>query len=98
MSSTPASNRIYLIIGGWLAALMLLGVAMAEFEPVRAFFSKPIVITVVLILSTIKAALVGFYYMHLKFDRRWLMIVALFPLVLISLAVLTVLSSRLFVF
>ena len=95
MSSTQASNKMYLIIGGWLAALMLLGVAMAEFPAVRETFSKPIVIAIVLVLSTVKAVLVGLYYMHLKFDRRWLTFVALFPLLLIALAVLVVLSSRL---
>ena len=95
MSSTQASNKMYLIIGGWLAALMLLGVAMAEFPTVRETVSKPIVIAIVLVLSTVKAILVGMYYMHLKFDRRWLAFVALFPILLIALAVLVVLSSRL---
>jgi len=39
--------------------------------------------------------LVGLYYMHLKFDRRWLTFLALFPVLLIVLAIGVVYSSRL---
>ncbi|MBI3319958.1 MAG: cytochrome C oxidase subunit IV family protein [Candidatus Omnitrophica bacterium] len=45
-------------------------------------------------LWIIKATLVALYYMHLKSDKRALILVAVFPLVLVGLAVLVVLSSR----
>ncbi len=90
MTSAHASPVQYLWIWVWLAGLMLLGVALS-----RLSFSKQTIVVLILLLSTIKATLVALYYMHLKFDRRWLTFVAVFPLLLIVLATLLVLSSRL---
>ena len=87
---THASPTTYLWIWGWLAGLMLLGVLLAE----KLTASKQVVVLAIMGLSTVKAVLVGAYYMHLKFDRRWLTYVALFPLLIIALAVLLVSSSR----
>ena len=85
-----ATPRIYLIVWGWLAGLMLLSVLLSRFP-----ISASTVVSVVFILSAIKACLVALYYMHLKFDRRWLVVIALFPLVVIALAAGVVLSSHL---
>ncbi len=90
MTDTHVSPAKYLWIWGWLAGLMLLGVALSTFP-----ISKRALVLVILGLSTVKATLVALYYMHLKFDRRILSLVAVFPLVLIGLATLLVLSSRL---
>ena len=84
---TPAT---YLKIWVALAVLLLAGVIISRFP-----LSKPMMAVAVLGLSTVKACLVGSYYMHLKVDRRWLTGVAVFPLVVILLAVLLVLSSSL---
>jgi caa(3)-type oxidase subunit IV len=92
----PASHtadhptRRYLAIWGWLAGLMLLGVALSELP-----LPKLTIVLVVLALSSVKAVLVGMYYMHLKMDARLLRLVALGPLVLILLALSVVFSSRL---
>ena len=85
-----ASSRVYLMIWGWLAALMLLSVLVSELA-----LPKRTIVLGVLMLSTIKAMLVGLYYMHLRFDRRWLTFLALFPVLLIVLAVGVVSSSQL---
>ena len=90
MSDSHASASTYLWIWGWLAGLMLLGVALSALP-----LSKSTIVLAILALSTVKAALVALYYMHLKFDRRVLALVAMFPLVVIALATLLVLSSRL---
>ncbi len=90
MSDSHASASTYLWIWGWLAGLMLLGVALSAL-PV----SKSTIVLAILTLSTVKATLVALYYMHLKFDRRVLALVAVFPLIVIVLATLLVLSSRL---
>ena len=93
MAETGASTRTYLAIWGWLAGLMLLGVFLCEL-PIPNIPKFAIVATV-LILSSIKAALVALYYMHLKIDRRLLAFVALAPLLLIALALSVVFSSHL---
>ena len=89
-SAHPASSRMYLIIWGYLAVLMFISVLLSSLPIARAT-----VTWMVLGLSTVKALLVALYYMHLKFDRRWLAFVAGFPLVLIALAAGVVLSSHL---
>ncbi len=90
MSNAQTSSRMYLVIWGWLAGLMLLSVGLSELP-----LAKHTIVSLVLFLSTIKALLVALYYMHLKMDRRLLSIVATFPLVVITVAVLVVFSSRL---
>ncbi len=88
--SAHVSTRQYVQIWVALAVLLFLGAAMSQFP-----LAKPTIVVGVLTLSTIKAALVVLYYMHLKFDHRWLAIVAAFPLVIIALAVGIVLSASL---
>ena len=88
-SSSPSSVKTYLVIWGWLAGLMLLGVVLSMLP-----IAKATVVLIVLALSSIKAMLVALYYMHLKFDRWVLALVALVPLVLISLALAVVYSSH----
>ena len=90
--STVGRQPNYLFIGACLAVLMILGVVLCEW---KLGFPKWVIVTTVLSLSTIKAGLVALYYMHLKTDRRVLMLVALAPLFLIALAVGLILSSRL---
>ena len=90
MTDAHVSPAKYLWIWLWLAGLMLLGVAVSTMP-----FSKGTIVRLILLLSTVKATLVALYYMHLRFDKRALMLVAVFPLVLIGLAVLLILSSRL---
>jgi len=41
-------------------------------------------------LAVVKAALVALFFMHLKFDRRLLALVAIAPLVLLTLVALLV--------
>jgi cytochrome c oxidase subunit 4 len=83
-------SKTYLAVWGWLAGLMLLSVVLSELP-----IPKQTIILAILALSTVKALLVALYYMHLKMDRRLLAFVAVSPLVLVGLAVLVVLSSRL---
>ena len=93
MSSTHVSSRLYLIIWFWLAGLMLLGVILSELSLIP--LSPTQIVTIVVGLSTVKAVLVALYYMHLKADRRVLLLVALSPFVIISLAVGLLFSSKL---
>ena len=88
-----ASTKMYLAIWGWLAVLMLLGVLLSE-RNILPFPRWGVVLTIVG-LSSVKAVLVGMYYMHLKMERRLLAFIALGPLVLVAIAVCVVLSSNL---
>ena len=85
-----SSAKTYLLVWCWLAGLMLLSVVLSELH-----IPKQTIVLAILALSTVKALLVALYYMHLKIDRKLLAFVAIAPLIVISLAVLLVLSSRL---
>ena len=87
-----AHHPNYLVIGAWLAVLMLLGVVLCEW---KLGFSKRVIVLTVLGLSTIKATLVALYYMHLQSDRRLLVFIVLAPFLLIILALSVVFSSAL---
>ncbi|MBI1992325.1 MAG: cytochrome C oxidase subunit IV family protein [Candidatus Omnitrophica bacterium] len=93
--TTRALQPRYLLIGIWLAGLMLLGVVLSELS--GGFLPLPRwgVVTLILALSTIKATLVALYYMHLQSDRKLLVLVALAPVLLIVLACGVIFSSRL---
>lgn len=86
--SAQVSSRLYLIIGAWLAGLMLLSVVLTEMH-----VAGKVIVQIVLGLSTIKALLVAGYYMHLKTDRRLLLVIAVIPFLLIALAFGVVFSS-----
>ena len=87
--SAQSPTKRYLMIWGWLAGLMLIGVFLSELP-----IPKATVVLIVLGLSSIKATLVALYYMHLQMDRRVLAVIALAPLVLIALALSVVFASR----
>ncbi len=73
--SQAITQRQYVVIWVWLAALMLLGVLLSSLHlPHRT------VVLAVLGLSTIKAVMVAAYYMHLKFDAKFLTVVAAIPI------------------
>ncbi len=65
--------------GVWLALLILTAVELAV---VYLHMPKPIMITCLVALALVKAALVAAYFMHLKFEKYALMLIVLSPLVL----------------
>ncbi|MBI3321309.1 MAG: cytochrome C oxidase subunit IV family protein [Candidatus Omnitrophica bacterium] len=91
---TPSGQPHALLIGIWLAGLMLLGVVLSELSGGWVPLPRWGIVTLILGLSTIKAVLVALYYMHLQSDRRLLVLVALAPFLLIMLVLGVVLSSR----
>ena len=86
--------RKYLVIGMWLAGLMLFGVLLSELGGGVLPIPRWGVAVLILVLSTIKATLVALYYMHLQSDRRLLALVAVAPFLLILLALGVIFSSR----
>ncbi len=92
MNRALSQQPNYLVIGIWLAGLMLLGVLLSELSGGWLPLPRWGVVTLILILSTIKATLVALYYMHLRSDQRLLAFIAIVPLLLIA-AVLALLYS-----
>lgn len=89
-TSAPAmSSGKYVLIWVWLAGLMLLGVLLS-----RLPISHRTVVLVVLGLSTVKAVLVAGYYMHLKFDTRFLTLVAVIPIPLCLILAIALLLDK----
>lgn len=78
----------YMLIWGVLAVLMLSKVGLA-------FLGLPKMFTIVMLctLALVKATLVAMYYMHLRFEPRRLWLLALVPLPLAVILVLTVLRE-----
>ena len=77
----------------YLAIAMVLSVLTAI--EVAVFYipsMKPILVPTLLVLSTVKFALVAMFYMHLKFDHRlfsWLFVV---PMVIAALVIIALLK------
>jgi cytochrome c oxidase subunit 4 len=77
MSETTHAEPNYLGVFWWLLALTILEVAVV-YMPI----AKMVIAIVLVTLAVTKAALVAMYFMHLKFERRTLALVALSPFVL----------------
>jgi len=70
----------YMAIWFWLAVLTVLEIWVAKMG-----LPKPLMISGLIGLAVTKAALVAMYFMHLKFERRTLGIIALTPPILLVL-------------
>ena len=78
------SNKLFISIWGWLVALTLVEIFLA-YRPM----STVIMLTILLGLSIIKAALIMAYFMHLKFERLSL-ILTLIPMLVVCILLLFV--------
>jgi caa(3)-type oxidase subunit IV len=79
----------YMLIWGVLAVLTLVEVGVAFVS----HFSEAVIILILVALAVWKAALVAMYYMHLKFEPKRLIMIALAPLPLAFILVLAVLTE-----
>lgn len=68
-------KKEYIIVFVVLAVLTVLEVLAAELPLTK--LNKGIVLTA---FAVVKAAIVGFYYMHLKDETKWLKFISLVPL------------------
>ena len=57
-------------------------------------FAKPLIVVTLVFLAMIKAALVALFYMHLKFEKRVIYFIAIFPLFLAVILTVMVLSDK----
>ena len=78
------SNKLFISIWIWLVVLTLVEIFLA-YKPMSTF----LMLTVLLGLSIIKAALIVAYFMHLKFERLSL-ILTLVPALVVCILLLSV--------
>jgi cytochrome c oxidase subunit 4 len=78
------SNKLYISIWGWLLGLTLIEIFLA-YKPMPIHF----MLTILLGLSIIKAALIVAYFMHMKFERLSL-ILTIVPMLVVCICLLFV--------
>jgi len=78
------SNKLFISIWGWLLLLTLFEIFLA-YKPM----STMIMLTILLGLSVIKAALIVAYFMHLKFERLSL-VLTIVPMLVVCILLLLV--------
>ena len=78
------SNKLFISIWGWLVGLTLVEIFLA-YRPMPIHF----MLTILMGLSIIKAALIVAYFMHLKFERLSL-ILTLVPMLVVCICLLFV--------
>jgi len=72
-----AGPRTYSVIAVFLIVLTVMEVAAVYIPPLR-----PVLLPVLVILSSAKFALVAMFYMHLRFDHRWFTYLFVGPLII----------------
>ena len=78
------SNKLFISVWGWLVVLTLVEIFLA-YKPM----SIHLMLTVLLGLSIIKAALIVAYFMHLKFERLSL-VLTIVPMLIVCILLLLV--------
>ena len=90
METTHRTHPRYMLIWLYLALLTVAEVALAFELP----FSQNTKLILLLVLAVWKAALVGLYFMHLKFERWNVRVLALVPLPLAAIFILAAISEK----
>ena len=84
-------SRTYVIIWYWL--LGLLGVSLAA---VYLPFPQWVTVTIIFLIAAAKAVLVGFYYMHLRFEKQLIYWIVGTPIVLFVIMTITLIPDIVF--
>jgi cytochrome c oxidase subunit 4 len=88
MTTTTHDEPNYMGVFWWLLILTIIEIAVI-YVPI----AKLAIAIMLIVLAVTKAALVALYFMHLKFERTTLGLVALSPFVLCVLLILTLLPD-----
>lgn len=80
----------YLLVWLWLA--ILTGVEYFYAAGLKDFFV--ILLTGLLVLAAIKAGLVGWYFMHLKFEGKWVYLLIVPAIILATILVLALIPDQ----
>lgn len=92
MSATHQEPN-YMKIFYALFVLTVLEVGAAYLNVLIAGFPLWLLGLILVVLAFVKAALVGMYFMHLKFEKRALGIIALTPMILCTLLIIALLPD-----
>lgn len=92
MSATHQEPN-YMKIFYALFVLTVLEVGAAYLNVLVAGFPLWLLGLILVVLALVKAALVGMYFMHLKFEKRALGIIAMTPLILCTLLIIALLPD-----
>jgi len=92
MSATHQEPN-YMKIFYALFVLTVLEVGAAYLNVLVAGFPLILLGLILIVLAVVKAALVGMYFMHLKFEKRVLGIIALTPMILCTLLIIALLPD-----
>jgi caa(3)-type oxidase subunit IV len=84
----PVKRRPYVAVFATLAVVTLVELNVQIFGLVESLR-----IGVLLILATLKGALVVAYYMHMRYEPRWLLLIPLGAFVLISALILALVQT-----
>jgi len=87
-TTTAHAEPNYIGVFWWLLALTILEIAVIYMP-----FARIMIVILLVGLALSKAALVGLYFMHLKFERLTLGIIALTPLILCIFLILMLLPD-----
>jgi cytochrome c oxidase subunit 4 len=84
--TTPVNHtKTYLKIFGALFILTIIEVAIAQMH-----IPYGMMVTILIALALVKAGLVAVYFMHLKYEKRFLSIIAYAPLAVATILILLV--------
>jgi caa(3)-type oxidase subunit IV len=84
--SEAARKRPYLLVFGTLAAVTFVELLITT-PGTAPEIEQTLRIAVLIVLSAIKASLVVAYYMHLRYEPRWLLLIPLAGLALVAVLV-----------
>ena len=92
MTTETHKHPTYMAIFGALIALTVIELAVAQL-PKYVEGSTRIMIVALVALALVKAALVGLFFMHLRFERKTFVILVSFPLVLAVILIIALLPD-----
>ena len=70
----------------WLIWLVLLVLTVVMFLVGQGFFSRAVIVPLLLVAMSVKAGLIGGYFMHLRFEKFMLALTVALAIVLTALA------------
>ena len=92
MNDSHREQDNYMAVWVWLTVLTVIEVLGARYLPIPKFYMALFLVA----FALTKALLVALYYMHLKFERRRLILIAAVPLPLtVLLAIVGILETHL---
>ncbi|MFQ5604737.1 MAG: cytochrome C oxidase subunit IV family protein [bacterium] len=88
MSEAKHAHPNYIAVWAWLVLLLFVSVA-AVYLP----FSQALTVAFIFIVAAVKAALVAFYFMHLKFEEKLVRYIAIIPVLLFVIMTLSLIPD-----